>query len=152
MSNYNITLADLSDIEIVAQMFDLYRQFYQQQPDIELATDFISTRMKNKESIIFIVRNGVGKSMGFCQLYPSFCSVEAIRIYVLYDLFVLPEYRRSGVARKLLKMSEEHAKLNHIGRMDLSTAKNNMAAQALYESLGWVRDDIFFAYSWYDNG
>jgi len=32
-------------------------------------------------------------------------------------------------------------------RMDLTTAKTNHAAQALYESLGWVRDEVFFAYN-----
>jgi ribosomal protein S18 acetylase RimI-like enzyme len=31
--------------------------------------------------------------------------------------------------------------------MDLTTARSNHAAQALYESLGWKRDDVFLAYS-----
>ena len=32
-------------------------------------------------------------------------------------------------------------------RMDLTTARSNHAAQALYESLGWTRDEVFLAYS-----
>jgi ribosomal protein S18 acetylase RimI-like enzyme len=32
-------------------------------------------------------------------------------------------------------------------RMDLSTARSNANAQALYESLGWQRDEAFFVYS-----
>jgi ribosomal protein S18 acetylase RimI-like enzyme len=32
-------------------------------------------------------------------------------------------------------------------RMDLTTARSNHAAQALYESLGWVRDEVFLAYA-----
>jgi ribosomal protein S18 acetylase RimI-like enzyme len=32
-------------------------------------------------------------------------------------------------------------------RLDLTTAKNNHTAQSLYESLGWVRDEIFYAYN-----
>lgn len=32
-------------------------------------------------------------------------------------------------------------------RMDLTTAKTNRAAQSLYESLGWVRDEVFWAYN-----
>jgi hypothetical protein len=31
--------------------------------------------------------------------------------------------------------------------MDLITTKTNKPAQAPYESLGWVRDEVFFAYS-----
>ena len=31
--------------------------------------------------------------------------------------------------------------------MDLSTARDNTAAQALYESLGWVKDEVFLYYT-----
>jgi ribosomal protein S18 acetylase RimI-like enzyme len=31
--------------------------------------------------------------------------------------------------------------------MDLTTAKTNLQAQALYESLGWLRDEVFLTYS-----
>jgi RimJ/RimL family protein N-acetyltransferase len=32
-------------------------------------------------------------------------------------------------------------------RLELATAKTNHAAQALYRSLGWIRDDVFDRYS-----
>jgi len=31
--------------------------------------------------------------------------------------------------------------------MDLTTARDNQRAQALYESLGWVRDQVFLSYN-----
>jgi ribosomal protein S18 acetylase RimI-like enzyme len=31
--------------------------------------------------------------------------------------------------------------------MDLATARTNTEAQALYESLGWKRDETFFVYN-----
>jgi ribosomal protein S18 acetylase RimI-like enzyme len=31
--------------------------------------------------------------------------------------------------------------------MDLTTAKTNLAAQSLYQALGWVRDEVFYAYN-----
>jgi len=31
--------------------------------------------------------------------------------------------------------------------MDLTTARTNVVAQSLYESLGWVRDEVFLGYS-----
>ena len=43
--------------------------------------------------------------------------------------------------------AHEYAANNDMARLDLSTAKNNLAAQALYESLGWVRDEIFYTYN-----
>jgi ribosomal protein S18 acetylase RimI-like enzyme len=41
----------------------------------------------------------------------------------------------------------DEARTRGCARLDLSTAKANVAAQALYESLGWRRDDEFFVYS-----
>jgi ribosomal protein S18 acetylase RimI-like enzyme len=43
--------------------------------------------------------------------------------------------------------AEQHARQAGAARIDLSTAKTNRPAQALYESLGWVRDDAFHVYN-----
>ena len=43
--------------------------------------------------------------------------------------------------------AHNYAANNGMARLDLTTAKDNVKAQALYESLGWVRDEVFFAYS-----
>ena len=43
--------------------------------------------------------------------------------------------------------AHNYATNNSMARLDLSTAKNNLEAQALYESLGWVRDDVFYTYN-----
>jgi ribosomal protein S18 acetylase RimI-like enzyme len=47
----------------------------------------------------------------------------------------------------LLKAAEARAAADGKARMDLTTAKTNNAAQSLYESLGWVRDEVFYSYS-----
>jgi ribosomal protein S18 acetylase RimI-like enzyme len=43
--------------------------------------------------------------------------------------------------------AEAHAAENGFVRMDLSTAKTNLEAQSLYQSLGWIRDEAFYVYS-----
>jgi ribosomal protein S18 acetylase RimI-like enzyme len=140
-------LATISDLEVVASLFDAYRQFYAQTPDLALATRFIRDRMESRESVILLASNAAQQVVGFCQLYPSFCSVEAQPIYTLYDLFVAPEARRTGAGRVLLLAAEQLAREHGKARMDLTTAKTNVAAQTAYESLGWVRDEVFYAYS-----
>lgn len=147
MGNMLTRLATISDLEFVASLFDAYRQFYAQTPDLALATRFIRERMENRESVILLASNAAQQVVGFCQLYPSFCSVEAKPIYALYDLFVVPEARRTGAGRVLLLAAEQLAREHGKARMDLTTAKTNVAAQAAYESLGWVRDEVFYAYS-----
>lgn len=43
--------------------------------------------------------------------------------------------------------AEDRARTDGKARMDLTTARSNHGAQALYESLGWKRDEVFYAYS-----
>lgn len=140
-------IATLADADAVARLFDAYRQFYDQPADLPLAARFIHDRLQNKESVILLAVSEEQQILGFCQLYPSFCSIKAIPICSLYDLFVRPEARRCGARKILLQAAENYAAHNGFARLDLTTAKTNATAQSLYESLGWVRDDIFYAYS-----
>jgi ribosomal protein S18 acetylase RimI-like enzyme len=140
-------IATLQDLDSVATLFDAYRQFYNQEPDLPLATRFISDRMQKNESVIIVAEENDHRILGFCQLYPTYCSVEACSTYNLYDLFVSPHDRKGGTGRLLLMAAEELARMNGKARMDLTTAKMNLTAQSLYESLGWVRDEVFYAYS-----
>lgn len=146
MSALSIRLAALPDLSAVAALFDAYRQFYEQPADAALALRFIGDRMRNQESVI-LVAQASQTTVGFCQLYPGFCSVIAQPIYTLYDLYVAPEARQSGAGRALMLAAREHARKNGFARLDLSTARTNHAAQALYESLGWVRDEVFLVYN-----
>jgi ribosomal protein S18 acetylase RimI-like enzyme len=139
-------LAALADLASIAPLFDAYRQFYDRTPDPALAHEYLQARLQNNESAILLAAHGA-QVVGFCQLYPTFCSVEARPIYVLYDLFVRPDARRSGAGRALLLAAEELALRNGKARMDLATARTNKSAQAVYESLGWTRDELFYTYN-----
>ena len=145
--NIYIRVATIQDLEPVAQLFDAYRQFYEQAPDIELAKAFIADRLISQDSTILLAINSAQKIIGFCQLYPTFCSVIAAPVCVLYDLFVDSNVRKTGAGRALMLAAHEYAANNGFKRLDLTTAKTNTSAQALYESLGWVRDDLFYSYS-----
>ena len=142
-----IRLASVSDLKQLALLFDAYRQFYEQSPDLALASKFINARLNNADSVILVAENEKQQLIGFCQIYPSFCSVAAAKIGVLYDLYVNESARKTGAGRALMLAAHEYAANNNMLRLDLTTAKDNLKAQALYESLGWVRDDIFYAYS-----
>jgi ribosomal protein S18 acetylase RimI-like enzyme len=142
-----IIQASRKHVEAVAELFDLYRQFYGQPADYARAEDFIRQRIAAGESTIFLaVENG--QAAGFTQLYPSFCSVEAVRIQILYDLFVKDGFRRRGVAEALMKRAAEFARDSGARRIDLLTGVDNVAGQALYEKIGYRRQPPeFFPYS-----
>ncbi|MED5309454.1 MAG: GNAT family N-acetyltransferase [Pseudomonadota bacterium] len=146
MENVTIAEAGLEDLNDVAFMFDQYRQFYDQDEDLELAKQFLGGHMENNTSIIFLASFD-GRNCGFAQLYPTFCSVEASPILVLYDLFVLPEFRNRNIGTSLLNHCLSVAKLRGASRIDLETSYDNTGAQKLYESLGYEKDNEFYKYS-----
>ena len=131
----------------MAALFDAYRQFYKQPPDLARAERFMSARLRRKDSVVLVAESATGEMVGFCQLYPLFCSILAAPTYVLYDLFVSPVARGRGAGRALMLAAQTYAAQTGAARLELSTAKDNTVAQSLYESLGWVRDQNFFVYS-----
>jgi len=76
-----IIKATLNELEIISCLFDLYRQFYKQQTNIDSAKKFLSERINNNESIIFLAFDKENKNtgIGFVQLYPSYSSVSIKR-------------------------------------------------------------------------
>ena len=127
-------------------MFNLYRIFYEEDDDLEKASKYISARFNDGDSMIFVAENDDELS-GFVQLYPSYCSVSAVPILILYDLFVDHSRRSKGIGRSLMNAARDFARENGYKRLELSTAKDNYIGQSLYESLGYEVDQEFLHYS-----
>ncbi|MES2308932.1 MAG: GNAT family N-acetyltransferase [Verrucomicrobiota bacterium] len=142
----HISRASSNHLEDVAYLFDLYRQFYSQTPDIEGARHFLQKRFKNEDSVIFIARNLQQAPLGFIQLYPGLSSVSMGSIFTLNDLFVISPARRLGVAGQLMEAATRYAQEVGGIRLTLSTAVSNVNAQKLYERKGWTKDNYFYTY------
>ena len=147
MHSIKISTATKADVAAIAHLFDAYRQFYQYPPDLALANRYIAERIEKADSLILLAQDASAQALGFCQLYPTFCSLEAKPIYALYDLYVAPAARGAGIGNLLLLAAEQSAREHGMCRLDLTTAKTNLPAQAAYEALGWVRDEVYFSYS-----
>ncbi|MCT0207456.1 GNAT family N-acetyltransferase [Synechococcus sp. CS-1332] len=137
--------ASLADLEALVPLFDGYRQFYGQPSELDRVRAFLHQRLTQADSVLFIAEAD-GQALGFTQLYPSFSSVSMAPIFILNDLFVAPEARRSGAARRLLEAAVGQAREAGAIRLTLSTAHTNTAAQSLYASAGWKRDEVFSVY------
>ena len=145
MSSITIRQALLSDLDAVSILFDAYRQFYGQTSDEDAAKTFLLARFEHGQSVVLLAESQ-GQAVGFTQLYPSFSSVSMARVFVLNDLFVAPTARRLGVGEALLTAAADHARQLGAVRLSLNTDVQNLAAQALYASMGWERDQKFYAY------
>jgi ribosomal protein S18 acetylase RimI-like enzyme len=129
------------DADLIAPLFDSYRQFYGKPADPALARAFIGDRLTANESVILMAEGPSGECVGFVQLFPSFTSVEARRLWVLNDLYVAPEARGHGVGRALMEAARRHAVATGAKRLTLETMEHNRAAWTLYESLGYACHD-----------
>lgn len=136
--------ASTSDIDLIAPLFDAYRVFYQQPSDLPLAKTFLRERLERQESILFFAINENKQCLGFVQLYPSFSSVSAKRLWILNDLFVTEASRRTGVARLLMNRTRQFAIDTQAKGLFLETAHDNIKGQALYESLGYKKNSEFY--------
>ena len=141
--NFEIARATAADLATIAPLFDAYRQFYQRAADLHGAHRFLADRIANDESVIFLCHPGSERSkpVGFTQLYRIFSSLSMAPSWVLNDLYVVPESRQHGVARLLLSAADEHARKTGAIGIALETNRNNVAAQALYESFGYEAAD-----------
>ncbi len=142
-----IKQATLDDLEILGELFDGYRQFYQQASDIDAGRAFLRARIENRESVIFLATDDNGEGLGFTQLYPTFSSVSMKNQWILNDLFVAEKARKRGVANALMQTAEDFAKDSGANGLSLSTAVDNYQAQALYEKRGWNRVTVFCNYN-----
>ena len=128
--------ASLEDIDALVPLFDAYRQFYAQPSDPEMARTFLTERLQREDSVLLLARIADGV-VGFTQLYPTFSSVRAARVWVLNDLYVDPAARGRGVARALLQAASDFALDDGAIRLELETTADNIGAQALYHATGW---------------
>ena len=136
-----------SDLPVVAQLFDGYRQFYGQEPDLDRCSQFMSERLSNGDSYVLVALNTAGEGVGFTQLYPIFSSVRMAPVWILNDLFVHPSARGRGVASRLMKAAAAVAREHGVAGLQLETAADNEPAKALYDKLGWNLDSEFHHYS-----
>jgi ribosomal protein S18 acetylase RimI-like enzyme len=141
-----ISQATQQDLEALLPLFSEYRTFYEQDPDPEAERRYLSARMEKGDCTVFIARAN-GLPAGFVLLYPTFDSVDLASIWVLHDLCVTANHRRQGIGRELMQTAHEFCRNKNASRVDLSTAVTNTVAQPLYESMGYVRDEVFYSYS-----
>ncbi len=141
-----IIAATEKHIPQLAVLFDRYRIFYSQKPDLIGATQFLKERIENRESVIFLAYDD-DQVVGFTQLYTSFSSVSMQAVYILNDLFVSASHRKKGIGEALLNYAKQHCIQMKYKGLALETAFDN-PAQKLYERLGWKKDVHCFHYFW----
>lgn len=139
----HIIKAELQHVPDLIPLFDGYRIFYRQTSDYVKAKTFLTNRIQNQESIIYIAYDDEN-AIGFTQLYPLFSSVSMQPMFLLNDLYVEDNYRSQGIGNLLIDKVKQLCKTLNYKGVAIQTAHTN-PAQHLYERLGFVKDpDLHF--------
>ncbi|WP_447594677.1 N-acetyltransferase family protein [Aquipseudomonas campi] len=141
-----VARAETSDLDELVELFAGYLTFYEVPRTANEIASFLTERLQRAESVIYIARDTQGHAQGFVQLYPFFSSLAMAPAWLLSDLYVSATARRQGLAEALMNTARAHAEQTGACGLQLETAKTNLAGQALYEKLGYVRDEVFYTY------
>ena len=85
------------------------------------------------EAIVAVV---AGKIVGFGLFFQNYSTFLTKPGIYLEDLFVLPEYRRRGIAKGILRYLADLAIARDAGRLEWSVLDWNENAIAFYEKIG----------------
>jgi len=144
---FTVKQATMENIEEIVEIFNEYRIFYKQEPNMNEAKKFLFDRFEHLESVIFIaIEMESNKIIGFTQLYPTFSSVSMKRSYTLNDLYVKENYREKGAGKLLLEKAKSYAIMTNAKGIGLSTAIDNENAQKLYEKNGYKKNQEYYQY------
>jgi GNAT superfamily N-acetyltransferase len=143
----SIRKANLQDLAQLSQLFDEYRTFYHKSSDRSAAQQFLSERLENNDSEIFVAEEG-GQLVGFTQLYPLFSSTRMKRYWLLNDLYVNPNFRGKGFSKALIERAKQLCRESDSCGMYLETGKDNQIGNQLYPGAGFKKYDEVNFYEW----
>jgi len=133
-----IVKATLKHLDDLVPLFNGYRMFYKQASNPEKAKEFLTNRIKNNESVIYIAYLD-NKAVGFTQLYPLFSSVSMEPMYLLNDLYVDTTIRNKGIGQQLIQAAKDLCVEKQYKGLGIQTEVTN-PAQHLYERVGFKKD------------
>ena len=144
-----VTQASLDQLESIIPLFDAYRVWYRKASDRAGAKVFLSERLTNNDSIIYIAWDA-STAVGFTQLYPSFSSTRMKRMWILNDLFVSPTYRGKGISKLLIEKAKALSNETNACGILLETEQSNTIGNKLYPATGFTLEENNF-YFWQNN-
>ncbi|MPZ63144.1 MAG: GNAT family N-acetyltransferase [Propionibacteriales bacterium] len=120
-----------------------YCDFYHARPgdDDLLALSRALIADPDREGFQLLARRDDGRGVGFATVYWSWSTLAAARQAILNDLFVHPDARGTGLAEALIEECRVRARLHGAASLNWQTAKDNIAAQKVYDRIGGVRKE-----------
>jgi ribosomal protein S18 acetylase RimI-like enzyme len=127
--------ASAADAEAIGRLLhDFNTEFEDITPGPQALAERVVQLLNGSDTIVLLARGGPD---GVAVLrFREAIWMESLECY-LAELYVVPERRGQGIGRALMEASMEVAREQGAAYMELGTSEDDVAARALYESLGF---------------
>lgn len=122
--------------ESFVELFDRYRVHYGQAPDQGRGRTWLIDSTTAGPMRAFLARVD-GVAAGICLIAVCPASLALGEFWMVRDIYVDPQSRRTGVARALLDAVRAAAQQRGALRLSLQTEDDNVAALRMYERYGF---------------
>jgi ribosomal protein S18 acetylase RimI-like enzyme len=134
-----VRLGALADAERIGQLLhDFNSEFDDPTPGPERLAERVRQLLAEEQITVLLAGTGPN-GLAVLRFRPSIWT-EALECY-LAELYVVPGRRRQGLGRALMQAALAVARSRGADQMDLGTSESDVAARALYESLGFSNRD-----------
>lgn len=134
-----------SDEQDVCSLWRMLLQFYRKEASDEILRHTFRYAVEHPEKILVYLALVDGRPAGTVSLHLGHYSTWNDYWYGhVEDLIVSPEYRRRGLAYRLLLQIKKAAGRSGLGRVELLVLNDNIPARRLYEKFGFTTDSAVY--------
>ena len=145
-----IRKATVKDLDIVAELFlKQLRELKKFEPSLKVGTKKDAKKAvrgsgKRTRYFVILVAEANGEIVGFVNGLTYRHSIRNKREGFVNNIYVLPEYRRKGIATKLLTSIIKKFKMRNLTMCTLDAYVKNKKAISLWKKMGFKEDFIEF--------
>jgi ribosomal protein S18 acetylase RimI-like enzyme len=135
-ADLSVRRAGVADAEVVGRLLhDFNTEFGEPTPGPQKLAERVALLLGGGETMILLGGGAAASGLAVLRFRPAIWA-EALECY-LAELYVVPARRGQGLGRALMEAAIELAREQGATHMDLGTGEQDVAARALYESLGF---------------
>jgi GNAT superfamily N-acetyltransferase len=135
LNEFRVRRAELSDAEVIGRLLHDFNVEYDEiTPGPEVIAQRLRQLMESGDAAVLFVGDRPD-GLAVMRFRPSIW-ITGLECY-LAELYVVPHLRGQGRGRALMEAALDFARKRGAGYIELNTGEDDIAARALYESLGF---------------